>query len=66
VSYADLCREFVPSCDPRHVEAWIRFEHSTLEGLSRDRFRYEALIAERCIREAGVEQSEALAKSFGL
>jgi hypothetical protein len=38
--------------DPRHVEAWMRLEHPTLDGLSRQEFT-EAVYA-------------ALAASFGL
>ena len=52
--------------DPRHVEAWMRVEHPTLDGLDRRRFDTEVEIAVACIDHAGAEQSEALALSFGL
>lgn len=53
-TYTDLCREFVPACDPRHVEAWMRLEFGTLDHLSRDRFRREARMAEACIHRSGL------------
>ena len=52
--------------DPRHVEAWMRLEHSTLDGLSRGRFRDEVEIAIACIRSGGIQASESLAQSFGM
>ena len=52
--------------DPRHVEAWMRLEHSTLDGLSRARFRDEVEIAIACIHHDGTKNSESLAQSFGL
>ncbi len=52
--------------DPRHVEAWMRLEHSTLDGLSRMRFRDEVEIAIACIHRDGTQNSESLAQSFGL
>ena len=51
---------------PRHIEAWMRSEHGTLDRLSKAAFRSEVSIALSCIDEAGVEQSEQLAKSYGL
>lgn len=52
--------------NPRHVEAWMRLEHSTLDGLSRQQFRSEVLMAIECIKAAGEAESEALAQSYGL
>lgn len=52
--------------DPRHVEAWMRLEHPTLDALSRERFRTEVEIAIACIDHDGDEASERLAQSFGL
>jgi hypothetical protein len=51
--------------DPRHVEAWMRLEHSTLDGLSRGQFRAEVLAALDCI-DADPHASERLALSYGL
>ena len=52
--------------NPRHVEAWMRLEHPTLDGLSRSRFRDEVEVAIACIDRAGDDRSESLARSFGL
>jgi len=49
-----------------HVEAFMRIEHKTLDGLSHQRFIDEVHSAVLCIEEAGQEEAEALAKSFGL
>jgi hypothetical protein len=52
--------------DGRHIEAWMRSEHGTLDGLGPRRFRDEVEVAIALIDRAGTEQSEALARSFGL
>jgi hypothetical protein len=64
--YQRFIAERTRDVDPRHVEAWMRIEHPTLDGLSRQGFidtRYAALAA---ALDAGPEESEALAASFGL
>ena len=33
--YQRFIAERTKDIDPRHVEAWMRLEHSTLDGLSR-------------------------------
>lgn len=71
-AYQVMIREILASggqigrYDPRHVEAWMRSEHGTLDALSRGRFASEVRIAAQCIDEAGVSVSESLAKSEGL
>ena len=58
--------EHVSDTDPRHVEAWMRLAHPTLDGLSRSEFvaaMYEALGQ---VQDAGADESETLAASFGL
>ena len=52
--------------DPRHIEAWMRLEHSTLDGLSAAEFAREVDEAAALVRAAGTTESEALAASFGL
>jgi len=52
--------------DPRHIEAYMRLEHSTLDALTRDRFNEEVSIAVECINVDGVSNAESLALSFGL
>ena len=56
----------VGAADPRHVEAWMRVEHGTLNGLSPRRFAKEVSIALGCIAAASTQESESLAQSFGL
>jgi hypothetical protein len=64
--YQRVIAEHVRDTDPRHVEAWMRLAHPTLDGLSRSEFltaMYEALGQ---VQDAGPDESEALAASFGL
>jgi hypothetical protein len=55
-----------PSHDPRHIEAFVRLQYSTLCHLDKDTLRREAQIAAGCIAEGGKETAEAIAQSFGL
>ena len=57
---------FVGAADPRHIEAYMRLEHGTLDGLSRWQFRDEVVVGLECIRQGGVEAAERCALSFGL
>jgi hypothetical protein len=66
MSYQTLIHQIAPAANPRHVEAWLRIEHGTLDHLSRDRFKEEVAIALECIAAATPEQSEQLAMSYGL
>jgi hypothetical protein len=52
--------------DPRHIEAFMRLEHPTLDGLSRGQFASEVDISAACVQQAGPAESEQLAESFGL
>jgi hypothetical protein len=52
--------------DPRHIEAYMRLEHSTLDGLALDAFTQEIEIAIACIAHDGLANAERCAKSFGL
>lgn len=63
--YAEQIKS-LSSNDPRHVEAWMRLEHGTLDHLDAARFESEVCAANACITEAGAEESEALAASYGL
>jgi hypothetical protein len=56
----------IGAADPRHVEAWMRLEHGTLNGLSPRQFTKEVGIALDCIAAGAVADSESLAQSFGL
>ena len=64
--YEHQIRPLAPTYDPRHIEAFMRSEHPTLDGLSAARFRSEVKIACLCVDEGGVEMAEKIAKSFGL
>ena len=64
--YQSIIKEFAPNHDPRHIEGYMRLEHSTLDGLSRAEFKNEVKIAVECIREDGLENAEKNAVSFGL
>jgi hypothetical protein len=64
--YQRFIAEHANDADPRHVEAWMRLSHPTLDGLSRTEFltaMYEALGQ---VQDAGFAESETLAASFGL
>ena len=63
--YAAQIAALVPGFDPRHVEAYMRVEHSTLDGLCPARFREEVAIACACVAEGGTDMAERIAKSFG-
>ena len=67
-SYQRLILELEPGTDhdPRHIEAYMRLEHPTLDGLSRAAFHREVLIALDCLQATTKQDAEALAQSFGL
>jgi hypothetical protein len=52
--------------NPRHIEAYMRLEHSTLDGLSSVKFRKEVIFCSQVIDYDGIENAESCAKSFGL
>ena len=56
----------VGAADPRHVEAWMRLEHGTLDALSPRQFDTEITIALDCIAAGPISDSEQLAESMGL
>lgn len=51
---------------PIAIEAWMRLEHPTLDGLSAGAFRREVETAAQCIDAATPEETRSLAESFGL
>lgn len=66
-TYQHRIRTIVGSAvDPRHVEAYMRLEHHTLDSLSKDDFEYEAKASATCVLMGGEVAAEQLAKSFGL
>jgi len=52
--------------DPRHVEAYMRVGHGTLDHLNPQRMTAEVSLAVLCIELSGTEEAEALARSYGL
>ena len=62
----DLNRLNRTDIDPRHVEAYMRLQHGTLDHLSKNQFIEETKICIACIDEEGIEDAELLAKSFGI
>ncbi len=69
--YAGMIREILDvagflEMDPRHVEAYMRVEHRTLDGLSRREFVREVALSARCVVDGGTEAAEACARSFAL
>lgn len=51
--------------DPRHIEAYMRSENSTLDRLSPRKFAAEVTVAAMCVDEGGIDMAERVAKSFG-
>ena len=70
LSYADTFRKLQPTHDPRHIEAFIRLEYSTLNHLDLRTIKREANIAAECIAYCAAngqaDHPEWLAVSFGL
>lgn len=65
--YQDRIKQMVPThYNPRHIEAFIRCEHGTLDKLSPAQFRREVFLAFLCIEEGGDEMAERVAKSLGM
>ncbi len=56
----------VGAADPRHIEAYMRLEHSTLDGLSPRQFDDEVEIGIACVEADGTANAESLAQSFAL
>jgi hypothetical protein len=61
----ELAHEGHIGLDPRHVEAWMRLEHGTLDALSGIEFQQEVAAVVDCILVDG-PASERLAQSYGL
>jgi hypothetical protein len=66
MNYHARMRQYQPKHDPRLIEAYMRLEHSTLDGLTAYEFENEARIAALCIEHGGRAQAERLAVSMGL
>lgn len=64
--YTETFRKLAPKYDPRHIEAYVRLEYSTLDHLPLATMKREVSIAIDCIEVGGLEAAESCAKSFGL
>jgi len=64
--YQQYIAERTRDIDPRHVEAWMRVEHPTLDALTQKQFDEAMYAALAAAMDAGPEQREALAATFGL
>ena len=52
--------------DPRHIEAFMRVDHNTLDKFTSDEWRREIKLCKACVDECGAKQAEKIAQSFGL
>jgi hypothetical protein len=50
---------------PAIVEAWMRVEHGTLDGLSKEQFQREVAISLDCAAQATTKENESIARSYG-
>lgn len=66
MTYRERIKQICPLHNARHIEAYMRLEHSTLDGLSKHQFSEEVQISATCVREAGPLAADRLAQSFGL
>ena len=64
--YKERIQALAPGFDPRHIEAFMRLEHSTLDGLSPEAFAHEVHVASVCVEFGGLTAAERLAESYGL
>lgn len=70
--YAEAIREdlaasgHIGKYDPRHIEGFMRLEHSTLDGLDARQFRAEVEVARQCVDLGGSDAAEECALSYGL
>ena len=65
MTYQQRIADIAPYADPRHIEAFMRCECGTLDGLSDETFRNEALIGRQCAQRDPF-LAEKLARSYGL
>jgi hypothetical protein len=62
-----VAKKLVPvGIDPRHLEGYIRLQHSTLNDLDWGTIRREVKLCVECVKVGGIEAAERNAQSFGL
>lgn len=70
--YSEAIREitaklgYIGQYDPRHIEAYMRLVHSTLDGLTHKQFVEEVKVSIECIDIEGESVAESLAVSYNL
>lgn len=64
--YAELIEQLAPDYDPRHIEAYLRCEHGTLDHLSEEQLDGAIDFAKSLVDQGGAEAAETLARSYGL
>lgn len=63
--YQNRIAEIVPDLPAAHIEAWMRLERGTLDGLSPEQFATEVRVGAELARSNPAESAE-LARSYGL
>ncbi len=62
--YTDQIQKLAPMYDWRHIEAYMRIEHGTLDHLTPRRFASEVAFCKQCV-DMSIEDAEKLALSYG-
>lgn len=66
IGYRQRIEALAPGYDARHIEAFMRLEHPTLDGLPEAIFAREVEIGRLAVDQAGTDFAERAARSFGL
>lgn len=64
-AYESTISPLAPGYDPRHIEAFMRIEHGTLDHLTPARFAADVRIACACVDDGGPDFAESIAQSYG-
>jgi hypothetical protein len=64
--YAGAIARLAPGENPALIEAWMRLEYGTLDGIDRDRFARAVHAAAERAHGAGIPASQNLARAYGL
>lgn len=61
-----ILRKAALVADPRHVEAYMRLRHGTLDSLSKKLFENDVIVCVGVVNKVGPTEAEDIARSFGL
>jgi len=64
--YQQTIKAFAPNHNPRHVEAFMRLCHGTLDGLSPAAFAADVRLSCQLLDAIPASEAEDLARSYGL